>query len=273
MECPRRVRLRVLVDWRRRPGMPPMPSSPALAGLSVYVVVEGDGVPLRLLFDASTSWRLLRASAERLGVDLQALDAVVLSHWHLDHSGGLPGLMRASGAPVYAPPRGTGLNPVDGFVGLRLPRRPVTLRGPLSLGRCVYTTGPLKGYFPSPPFQVYEQGLVVRLADGRAVVLVGCSHPEPARIVEEAMRVSGSERVALLIGGLHTMFPRSRGSAKRVVARLAGLPVDRVAPIHCSGRLGLELARRFFPGRVLDVYAGDEVSVEAWSSVVSHSRG
>jgi 7,8-dihydropterin-6-yl-methyl-4-(beta-D-ribofuranosyl)aminobenzene 5'-phosphate synthase len=43
-----------------------------------------------ILFDVGPSGEVWLANAERLRVDLAAIEAVFLSHWHADHSGALP---------------------------------------------------------------------------------------------------------------------------------------------------------------------------------------
>ena len=57
-------------------------------GLSV--LIEADN--RRILFDTGQG-RVLRGNAEALGAGLSDLDAVVLSHGHYDHTGGLAGLL------------------------------------------------------------------------------------------------------------------------------------------------------------------------------------
>ncbi|KIY96964.1 hypothetical protein MNEG_10995 [Monoraphidium neglectum] len=62
---------------------------------------QGPGLERRsLLFDAGPSGELLRCNARRWGrgLDLGAVGAVVLSHWHVDHSGGLPAALDLIGA-------------------------------------------------------------------------------------------------------------------------------------------------------------------------------
>ena len=60
----------------------------------------------RILFDAGPAGLATLNNAPRLGVDLKAADLMVLSHGHMDHTGGLAGVLRAIGKriPVYAHP-------------------------------------------------------------------------------------------------------------------------------------------------------------------------
>ena len=69
----------------------------AAHGLSFYVETKNH----KLLFDTSPSEVILR-NAEKLGVDLSAIDTVILSHGHYDHSGGiLPFVDLNSKAKIY----------------------------------------------------------------------------------------------------------------------------------------------------------------------------
>ena len=56
----------------------------AAHGLSFYVETDNH----KLLFDSSPSELVIR-NARKLGVDLTAIDTVILSHGHYDHSGGI----------------------------------------------------------------------------------------------------------------------------------------------------------------------------------------
>lgn len=56
----------------------------AAHGLSFYVETENH----KLLFDTSPS-EVVLSNAQKLGVDLTAVDTVILSHGHYDHSGGI----------------------------------------------------------------------------------------------------------------------------------------------------------------------------------------
>ncbi len=64
---------------------------PAEHGLSFYIETEHH----KLLMDTGASDLLIR-NAGQLGVDLAAIDTVVISHGHYDHGGGLPAFMKAN---------------------------------------------------------------------------------------------------------------------------------------------------------------------------------
>jgi 7,8-dihydropterin-6-yl-methyl-4-(beta-D-ribofuranosyl)aminobenzene 5'-phosphate synthase len=67
-------------------------------GLSFYIELNGKTI----LVDTGYSDKLIR-NASRLRVDLSALDAVVVSHNHYDHTGGLDSLLKlCPNVPIFA---------------------------------------------------------------------------------------------------------------------------------------------------------------------------
>ncbi len=220
----------VLVDNRAEPGLE------AAWGLSMLASSPG----FRVLFDTGPSPRLLQRNAAVLGVNLSTVDAVVLSHLHLDHTGGLPAVLRAEPwVPVYGAPGA----PAS-----------IVVRETMEIAPGFYLLRPLYG----PP---WETALVVNVTGYGLVMLVGCSHPGVARMVSEAERVLHG-RVRLVIGGFHLAWaPRSR--VVETVRELHSLGVEEAAPIHCSGSLVREVMEQMYPGMLLDVEAGDTVVVSA----------
>lgn len=173
------------------------------AGLS-YLVEAG---PTRLMFDTGLNARgeerpALVGNAEALGVDLGALDGVVISHLHADHVGG-PGMMRrrtfgfspqpleARGLPAYVPS--------DRMRHQRAEVVPTT--GPRVVAPGIAVLPPL----PGPLFvlgPVREQALVVNVRGFGLVVVTGCGHPPIERILaltEHTLDVP----IRAVIGGLH----------------------------------------------------------------------
>lgn len=65
-------------------------------------MVDYDG--RRLLFDTGASGSVLLENLQQLGIDPATIEAVILSHQHDDHIGGLPALLATGVHPtVYAP--------------------------------------------------------------------------------------------------------------------------------------------------------------------------
>jgi 7,8-dihydropterin-6-yl-methyl-4-(beta-D-ribofuranosyl)aminobenzene 5'-phosphate synthase len=198
------------------------------------------GLPKTVLFDTGADGEVLLSNLNRIGVAPSQIDAVVLSHPHRDHTGGLRALLTRNGnLTVYV---------LSSFPAslLRMARkhgaRVVVVSGPRELVPGIHSTGPL-GVRPK------EQTLVVQSARG-AVVVTGCAHPTIERVVREVRNRHGGP-IALLLGGLH-LLKADRARLDRVVAALQTAAVQQVAPSHCTGkaateRLHVEWGERFVP--------------------------
>ena len=68
------------------------------SGNSVYVACGG----VKLLVDAGVSATRVEANLREIGVDIREIDAILVTHEHVDHVRGLGVLCRRFGLPVYA---------------------------------------------------------------------------------------------------------------------------------------------------------------------------
>lgn len=171
------------------------------AGVSYLVRADH----LTLLFDTGLGMRgdltALETNARTLGVPLDDLDCVVISHLHLDHVGGAKEQLRRtfSFGREQAVPRS-----LPAFV----PTDMTHPRADVAVVEEARVLGPGVALVPPLPRMLFwlgpvaEQALVVNVR-GRGLVLVtGCGHPEIERMLAAAERVVDAP-VHAVVGGLH----------------------------------------------------------------------
>jgi 7,8-dihydropterin-6-yl-methyl-4-(beta-D-ribofuranosyl)aminobenzene 5'-phosphate synthase len=182
-----------------------------------------------VLLDTGGDGPMLLENTAAMGLDPQALDAVVLSHIHSDHTGALEGLLDTGARPtVYAPAS----FPASFREEVAARTDLIAVTGPSDIVPGFHTTGEVQG-------RIVEQALVVETGDGLAVI-TGCAHPGVVDTVRRAQETYG-DRIALVMGGFHLKDSR-RVEIERTIEELQALGVERVGPSHCSG----DLARMMF---------------------------
>ncbi len=208
-------------------------------------VERGDAT---VLLDTGGDGPTLLGNMAALELDPQAIDAVVLSHVHNDHTGGLEGLLDTGTRPtVYAPASFPASFHED--VSSRTELVPVT--NPRDVLPGFHTSGEVQG-------RIIEQALVVETSEG-LVVVTGCAHPGVVEMVRSAQEAYG-ERIALVMGGFHLKDSR-RAEIERTIAELQALGVERVGPSHCTGDLARMLFADAFGEGYVDIGAGRVVAI------------
>ena len=194
-------------------------------GFSCLVQAAGKNI----LFDTGGDSPTLLANMKGLEIDPKDINAIVLSHIHGDHTGGLSGILKMnSDLTVYLPKSFPG----DFKKGVKSYKAKVVEVGdPLKIAEGVRSTGEL-GTF------IKEQSLIVETSKG-LVVITGCAHPGIVDIVREAKKITGEE-VYLVMGGFH-LLSMSESDLKKVIKEFRALKVKKAAPSHCSGDKTREL--------------------------------
>ena len=202
-----------------------------------------------ILFDTGPDPDLLKYNLLKLGINPQDIKAVVISHSHGDHTGGLPFILKNHpGIPVYIPASSLRYfeEPILKYGGIPFPVNRTTM-----IMSGIYILGELYG----PP---WEQSLVVSSGKGY-ILLVGCSHPGIVRITEELIEELGKPPY-LIIGGFH-MAGASPTECKEVVDELIGLGVEKISPIHCSGDTIRELLKDEYPSYYIQAHTGSIIKI------------
>ena len=212
----KRLTILPLIDWYT--------AREDLAGEpGVSYLVEADDTTI--LFDVGYNVRgehpspLLR-NLEALGVNLEDLGYIVISHLHCDHVGGMRCQRRRTFALSGEP---LDLSGMTAFVPEPMTHPTATVEvveEPQGIAPGVATIGPIGRalFFLG---WVEEQSLAVNVAGKGIVLVVGCGHQGVRRITDRAEMLF-DEPLYGLIGGLHLPVTASRET-------LLGIPLQRLA--------------------------------------------
>jgi len=194
-----------------------------------------------VLFDTGGDGPILMRNLSALGFDPRWIDAVVLSHVHSDHTGGLDALLAVNDLVTVFVPRSF----PDEFK-TRVSKRALVIqvREPMTITENIRTTGEVDG-------AIIEQALIVQTNKG-LVVITGCAHPG---IVEIVRRAKAYGDVYLVMGGFH-LGDKKAAEVEAVIAELRHLGVRKVAPSHCTGEKAIEQLKAAFGADFIQAGAG-----------------
>jgi 7,8-dihydropterin-6-yl-methyl-4-(beta-D-ribofuranosyl)aminobenzene 5'-phosphate synthase len=194
-----------------------------------------------VLFDTGGDGPTLMGNMSALGIAPRRIDAVVLSHDHTDHAGGLDALLAVNDLATVFVPRSF----PDEFKTRVSKRAPVIqVREPMTITDYIRTTGELGT-------AIVEQSLIVETDKG-LIVMTGCAHPG---IVEIVRRVKAYGEVYLVMGGFH-LADKGAQEIETLIAELKRLGVRQVAPSHCTGEAAIRQFSAAFGADFIQAGAG-----------------
>lgn len=237
-------------------------------GYSLALSVHRGGQTDRILYDAGLSRDGTIHNLDVLGIDPRDFRAVVLSHGHADHHGGLEGLfgrVRAS-MPLVVHPHAWRERKVVFPTGVEIRMPPpshndldregwdvVDEQGPsLLLGNSVLVTGQIerttdfeKG-FPlqhartngswEPDTWIWDdQAIAVNVRGKGLIVLSSCSHSGVINVLRHVRSVTGIDHIHGFIGGLHLTGGLFEPIMPATLGELQEMGPDLVVPGHCTG--------------------------------------
>ncbi|HEY59442.1 MAG TPA: MBL fold metallo-hydrolase [Anaerolineae bacterium] len=187
-------------------------------GFSALVQHQGKQV----LFDTGGDGPILLANMQQLKIDPSVIRAVVLSHYHGDHIGGLQDMLTLGAKPtVYLPPSFP-----DGFRRqVNKLTNTVDVTPGQSITETIFTSGEIDSAIP-------EQALAVKSGKG-LVIITGCAHPGIVRMVETIQSLLKSP-IYLVMGGFH-LGKLGQRKISAILEDFRRLGVEKVAPCHCTG--------------------------------------
>jgi len=260
-------------------------------GLAYHVETVVNAQSHSFLFDFATDFQGVKKNIELLKLDLKKIEALALSHDHLDHQAALVELLKAKrtdippGTPFYVGEQffvGAYWRRPDGNVGslLALKREDidglgllkiVEVKTPTPIVPGAYLTGRIErvtDYEQIPPVFVVKRGeqfvqddfigeqAIVLNAKGKGlVVLSGCAHRGIVNAVKHAQKMTGIEKVHAVVGGFHLIGVKPE-IIQKTIADIKAIRPDYIVPTHCTGFEAISAFAREMPDQFILNTAG-----------------
>ncbi len=260
-----------------------IPSDTLLAehGLSLLVTVYEGEEKHTMLFDTGYTKIGVPHNLDQLGIDLSEVEAIALSHSHMDHTGSLYLILdKISGTiplvlhpAAFDAPRFFGL--ADGrrllfpqtLVKKDLEKQNIGLiesKTPIPLaGERIMVTGEVErvtSFEQGLPNAVLErngkiekdpisddQALVINLKEKGLVVIAGCSHAGIINTIFYARKMTGIERIHAVVGGFHLSGPYFEKIIDQTLGELQKIRPQFLSPMHCTGWKAIQQMSQAFP--------------------------
>lgn len=254
-------------------------------GLALWI--EAD--ERRILCDTGQGHTLLQ-NARLLGIDLATAEALVISHGHFDHTGGVAELMAAGfRGKIYIHPAAMSAKyqrektPPHRSIGISSESEHalrsrigdvVESPQPTEIAPGLIVTGsiPRRNVYEDvvdpffldkdctrPDTLVDDQALLIKTRRGW-VVVTGCGHSGLINTLNYAKELIGNGHICAVIGGLH-LFRASTERIKATTENLRAFEIELIVPCHCTGFEATGLLQNQFGSAVASLRAGLSVLI------------
>jgi len=205
------------------------------------------GFEKTILFDSGRN-RSLLSNMEKLAIDPNKINIVVLSHIHPDHTGGLGSLLGKNPDVIVYLPKSFPTKFKDNVqaYGAEI----VEVEEPMKICENVYSTG-------QPGKWIKEQSLIIQTDKG-LILITGCAHPGILKIVNAAKDLVKNDFL-LVMGGFHLEWA-SKGKIEKIISTFKKLNVRYVSLCHCSGEKSKGLFEKHFGRNYINIGAGKVVT-------------
>ena len=250
-------------------------------GLCMLVSVYQDGEKHSILFDAGYTKVGTLHNIDMLNIDLNEIEALVLSHRHMDHNAGLYALLDriSRPIPVVVHPEAFLFDRYLRLKDGRIIRFPEILsreklasygievlesKGPILLaGDRIAVTGEVErttAFEKGLPDALVEkdgkmekdpiwddQALIIHLKGRGLVIISGCSHAGIINTVLYSRKLTGVEKVYAVLGGFHLTGPVFEPIIGDTIDAFKTLAPEVIVPMHCTGWTAINRFAEAFP--------------------------
>jgi 7,8-dihydropterin-6-yl-methyl-4-(beta-D-ribofuranosyl)aminobenzene 5'-phosphate synthase len=258
-------------------------------GLSLHIAFNGRSI----LFDTGLTGSFLK-NAERLSIDVNSVEAAVLSHHHLDHGGGLRRFFEANReARVHLAKAPDGecviklLGVVKKYAGLEktiladFRDRFETITRTTEILPGVFILPHMAATHPKPARNLYvrrnghlvpddftHEIVMAIKEDGRLVIFTGCSHNGILNMVDTVAKKFEGVPIKAVIGGFHLIsapplnfMAGSRREVEDLANSMLNYPVDVTYTGHCTGTKAFGVLKTVMGDRLRDMRTGSSFDI------------
>jgi 7,8-dihydropterin-6-yl-methyl-4-(beta-D-ribofuranosyl)aminobenzene 5'-phosphate synthase len=237
-----------------------------------------------ILFDTGQS-DLLVKNAKVLNIDLAQADAIVLSHGHYDHTGGLSTVLDiAPKARLYLHPAAIEPKFSRGSPGTRSIGMPDSVKKAIHDHEIIWTELPtqvfdgigLTGQVPrvnnfedagglffldddcgEPDSLLDDQALFIESSKGMIVVF-GCAHAGVVNTLQRISDINRGKHFYAVMGGMH-LINADPERIEKTITTFREYNLQKIGPAHCAGGNAVERIRSAFPEQCFDCSVGTRV--------------
>jgi 7,8-dihydropterin-6-yl-methyl-4-(beta-D-ribofuranosyl)aminobenzene 5'-phosphate synthase len=233
-------------------------------GLSFHIIIDSGE---KILFDTGASANY-KKNAEKLRIDLNDLDFIVLSHGHWDHGNGLK---YSSHNRVICHPDcflKRYRKKDDSYIGLNVSSDYVSnnfnvdyREKPYRITSSVFFLGqiPRRNLFEAKKTLfycdgydddfIYDDSALVIVSPMGLIVITGCAHSGVCNTVEYAKIVTGIKKIYAVIGGFH--LKEIDSVTLKTVEYFKENRIKKVYPCHCVGDGVIGFLQKSFPNETI----------------------
>ncbi len=261
------------------------PKLKAKHGLAFFIKAKIDDNEVTIMMDTGPTPEDLLHNVDAMGINLQNVNVIALSHAHYDHTGGLIAALKQTKkrVPVIAHP--TVFDPklkimphltligapfkssiVESAGGV-----PLLATDPVKIADGITTTGEVprmtafesvRGFWTVHNRSFLEdqmlddQSLVFDVEGKGLVVVAGCAHSGIINTIKHAQKITANNRVHAVLGGFHLISADAK-SIQATVNELEKLDPHFIGPCHCTGKKATKKIAETFGDRCCLLHTGD----------------
>jgi 7,8-dihydropterin-6-yl-methyl-4-(beta-D-ribofuranosyl)aminobenzene 5'-phosphate synthase len=208
-----------------------------------------------IIFDTGESGRRLLGNMKRLGIDIDKIKMVVISHDHWDHTGGLWSLLKSKeGLKTYGCP---GFSQEFKEKVKKLKSVLIEADGFTEIKENVFITGEIAGEYKRK--YIGEQALIIRKGE-KLTIITGCSHPGIIKIINRVKENFPGMKIGLVFGGFHLLNKKVEEIAS-IAEEFKESGIEKAGPTHCSGEDAEEVFKKLYKDNFISIKVGQTLCV------------